>query len=595
MARRSSTAIGIIAAVVIIAVSSVWNDAPIVDEVPHIGAGYTYVKKGSLLFNPEHPPLPKDLAGLPLLTLDIDQTIYNRTYEGNWGSDVNGQWNFGRTLIFHSGVDATAMVHRAKLPMLFFFITSAWLVFHWARKRYSPSAGLLALFLFAFSPTVIAHSRLVTTDIPALWGVLVATYFFVRWLKDPGDGWRSRNFWLAALAFGFAQLAKFSLFLLWPYLLLVAVIWGFINGYVFKTAWRGLLTMIVGFIVVIGPVYQLHLINYEGFQQKSDAVIILKDSPYRQASDLVIWASYKPVLRPYAAYAMGLLMVFQRASGGNTTYFLGDVYTSADKLYFPIVYALKEPIPFLILLLLAIVAAFAHKNSKRNRLRGWLADHFDETVMLIWIALYWGTSITANLNIGVRHMLPVYGFTAILIAGQFDRIKTVFSATRHKFFVYRVSMIVLLGWLAIETLSIFPYYLTYFNQFALIRPSWTASQDGYVPGGHNYVVDSNLHWGQDLKRLADWAEKNNVQRINLDYFGWADQTYYLKDRFFWMTRGRYTTKEEFLIDNPQGGYVAISATYYQESLARDRKYGWLEDMKPTVIIGNSIFVWHITP
>ena len=90
----------IIVSATILAIASVWNDSPVVDEIPHIGAGYSYVVQHSYQFNPEHPPLAKDLAGLALLPLNLNQSAFSQKYVANWPTDVNGQWNFGRALIF---------------------------------------------------------------------------------------------------------------------------------------------------------------------------------------------------------------------------------------------------------------------------------------------------------------------------------------------------------------------------------------------------------------------------------------------------------------------------------------------------------------
>ena len=209
----------IIASSTILAIVSVWNDSPIVDEIPHIGAGYSYVQKGDFRLNPEHPPLAKDLAGFALSFLSLNQSVFKTQF---WTSDINGQWNFGRNLIFNSGNNAVLMTRIAKLPMLLFFIFSALIIFHWTRKLYGDKAALIATFLFSFSPTVMAHSRFVTTDIPALFGVLLGTYFFIRFLQNQ----TKINFGLAIIAFGIAQLTKFSLFLLNPLFLVLAITWG---------------------------------------------------------------------------------------------------------------------------------------------------------------------------------------------------------------------------------------------------------------------------------------------------------------------------------------------------------------------------------
>ena len=146
-------------------------------------------------------------------------------------------------------------------------------------------------------------------------------------------------------------------------------------------------------------------------------------------------------------------------------------------------------------------------------------------------------------------------------------------------------LVCLFGWYLVENLRVYPYYLTYFNQVA-----------GGPSGGYRYAVDSNLDWGQDLKRLADWVNKNNIKKISLDYFGWSDQTYYLKDKLVWISAGKYKSAREFLLDNPNGGYIAVSATFYQGSRQKpETSYAWLDDFKPVTVIGNSIFVWYIAP
>src|SRR3989344_5861199 len=171
----------IVLVAIVLAITSLWDDSFIVDEIPHVGAGYSYITKGDYRLNPEHPPLAKDLAGLALSLFSINQSAFSTQY---WTSDINGQWNFGRTLIYNRANNVDAITRTAKITMLLFFIFSAVLIYRWAQERYgstgSPQAGekaaLIAILLFSFSPTVLAHSRFVTTDMPALFGILLGTY-----------------------------------------------------------------------------------------------------------------------------------------------------------------------------------------------------------------------------------------------------------------------------------------------------------------------------------------------------------------------------------------------------------------------------------
>src|SRR3989344_7827540 len=216
-------AVIIVVAALILGITSVWNDAPIVDEIPHIGAGYSYIAKGDHRLNPEHPPLAKDLAGISLKIYGIhDEPAFDSRF---WQKDINGQWEFGRKLIFGSGNNAMAVAHYAKIPQLIFFILTAILIFAWTKKLYGHLAALIAIFLFSFSSTVIAHSRFVTTDMPALFGIMLGSYFFIHYLENPCR----KNLWLTGIAFGIAQLTKYSVFLLVPFFLGLAIVYAFLN------------------------------------------------------------------------------------------------------------------------------------------------------------------------------------------------------------------------------------------------------------------------------------------------------------------------------------------------------------------------------
>jgi hypothetical protein len=345
--------------------------------------------------------------------------------------------------------------------------------------------------------------------------------------------------------------------------------------------------MIVGFILVY-PVYMFHVAHYPAEKQISDTVYIASQFPLKVAGNAVIWMSEQPVLRPYAQYTLGLFMVFLRATGGNTTYFLGDVTNQGWKSYFPVVYAIKEPLAlhiFTIIALLILAAGgtlIAWKKIFKS-FPQFLKNNFTEIAMLIFLAIYWGASLTSNLNIGVRHILPTFPFVYILISGQ---IKKLFEKIKHKKSLSLVSwcLVIVLGiWYIISSLLSFPYYLTYFNELA-----------GGNKNGHIYVTDSNLDWGQDLKRLTAWVNENGIDKIHLDYFGGGDAKYYMGEKAdkWWGDRDPKDAK---------GKWLAISATFLKQGQAQPTKgwdkptdfYMWLNQYEPVTVIGNSIFVYHI--
>src|SRR3989344_2863577 len=540
----------IISIAAILALTSSWNDSLIVDEIPHIGAGYSYLAKQDMRLNPEHPPLVKDMAALPLLALNLNKEAFETKI---WREDLNGQWEFGRKLIFNSGNNAVLITRLAKLPMILFFILSAVFIFLWGKKLYDRKGGFFALTLFAFSPTVLAHSRFVTTDMAALFGVLSATYFLIRWLEKQNR----KNFFLAGIFLGIALLTKFSTFLLLPFFFVLVAVFIFINKnknltvHSLKPVASFLLLVAFSFAVV-WFIYALQMTNYPPERQYADTRDNLASFGNRALAEPVIWASQKPILRPLAQYGLGLLMVTQRSAGGNTTYFLGEVSRFGWWYYFPVVYFIKESLAWWGLVLIALLAISTQVESlklKVKSVRNWGKENFAEIAMLLWLAIYWATSLRSTLNIGVRHLLPIYPFTILLVSGQALKI---IQNSNIKNKIVPILIFILAGWYVFENLSVYPHYLTYFNQTV-----------GGPSGGYRYVVDSNLDWGQDLKRFSDWVKKNNIPKIEFDYFGWADPYDYLAGRYEHLDGTKYLNADDFAAKNQTDGWLAVSASFLQ--------------------------------
>ncbi|MCC6934186.1 MAG: glycosyltransferase family 39 protein [Candidatus Yanofskybacteria bacterium] len=588
--RASWAAIVIVLVAVGFMAASTQNDSPIVDEVPHIGAGYSYVRMLDMRLNPEHPPLIKDLAGLALLPLPLNERAFALP---QWTDQVNGQWTFGRAFIFGSENNADIILRVARLPMLGVFLLGAWLVWLWARKRSGETGALIAVTLYAFSPTIMAHGRFVTTDMGAAIGVLAATYTFLQLLRAP----TRRSFIWAFIALGLALLAKFSTVLLGPFFLGIALLYGLDGHWFAASAWRRALRMLgltaavgtAAFVGVVVPVYTLQTWNYPMERQLADTETILDSHADSLLKSAILWGADKPVIRGATHWALGLAMVQQRSAGGNTIYWMGRVVTRGGPSYFPTVYFLKEPLAWWLLVSAAITALiFHHRRRRGEHARGhWWSDNFDEWVWLLWLAIYWTVSIRSTLNIGVRHLLPIYPFAILLVSGRIAVLLEWLKA--HDARRWRITSLVIaliLGWYSFEAIRVWPSSLSYFNQIA-----------GGPSGGYRFVADSNLDWGQDLKRLAQWAEANDVRAISLDYFGWADPAYYLKGRSVWTTGNIWKDANDFAQRNASDGWIAVSATFLQEATNRprpsDTTYRWLLEYPPEIVIGNSIFVWHI--
>jgi len=593
-------------------------ETTIVDESPHIVAGYAYNNLQDYRLNPEHPPLIKMVAALPLSFKNLN---FPAEHEA-WVSGINAQWELGDQFLHWSGNSPTSITFWSRIGPILITLLVGLLLFVWARKLYGAYAGLFALLLFVFSPNFLAHGPFVTTDVGAVFAFLFATYFFFKYLNKQN----TKNLLLAGVAFGIAQLMKFSLILLVPYFTLVAIGWIIFRHRplkLFSTATVGRIFGYLGKLVLIGiigllviyPVYQYTVSGYPIEKQIEDTSTILESSPYPALANGVVWMADKPVLRAYSQYFLGHLMVFQRVAGGNTVYFNGEVANNAWLSYFPMVFLWKVPTSFLFLITIAlllitigiykktkialrITKTFYERVKKMGRIiMEWGSEYFIELALFLFVVIYWAASLLGNLNIGLRHVLPTFPFLYIILAGIFHnwihkkpqfKIQNIFQQLKKIFvgifaqWLKGLTLAVLVFWYVASSLSVYPHSLAYFNELA-----------GGPKNGHNLVVDSNLDWGQDLYALKNYVQQNNIEKIKIDYFGTASPAYYLGDV--------YESLNPFDEQQDRTGWIAVSATHLKNGQGTPIRhfpgesgyYNWLEEYEPIKIINHSIFVYYI--
>ncbi len=594
---------------------SAWNESATMDELAHIPAGYSYLTQKDYRLNPEHPPLIKDLAALPLLFLNINFPADH----SSWKNDVNGQWSFGSVFLYESGNDADKIIRLARLPIMLLTILFGWLFFRWIRRRYGDQTGLLALFFFVFSPTFIAHGRYVTTDIAAAFGFFLGLTVFIKFLEHDAIGDRRWKYlFIAGIIFGLIQLLKFSLFMLVPLYLLLGVLWVFVYHWEdikFKFSWKEKIihllkeeSKIIGKIIIISFIgllvvwvfYSFHTWNYPPERQARDADFILNSFKIKPLAKLNVFLSNNSFFQPLAEYLLGLLMVIQRAAGGNNAYFLGQISANGWWYYFPVAYLLKEQLAFHLLTFLALVIGikYVYKSVEKSltAVIEWSRDNFILTTSFIFITVYWTQSLTGNLNIGVRHILPTFPFIFLLVSRELVKWAKYFTISDPQNFgewlrsLYEkyiaaapkyILLTIFFLWILIEAVIAFPYYLSYYNELA-----------GGPMNGHRYIVDSNYDWGQDLKRLKDFTDEAGLDKINLDYFGGGSPKYYLGEKF--------KSWESAKGAPVQGEWLAVSATILNGAQAEPAKrfirnpqdsYQWLKNKKPIARAGTSIFIY----
>ena len=536
-------------------------DSGTVDEIAHIPAGYSYIKYGDFRLNPEHPPLAKALAGFPLLfQKDISGPKDDWSWEG-----IN-QWEAGWYMLYEAGNDPAEILFWTRLPIILLTIGLGLFLYKWAAELYGRKVGLLVLTLFAFYPDIIAHGRLVTTDIAAAFGFVVAIYFFDKMLQKP----TARTIIFAALIFALAQLLKFSAFLLFIILFLIVLFKAFLERKEKKfwpSFWQYfkyfflvcVLSVIFVWIVYIPFVWNTPAsVEHEVIERN------LTSNPDTLALRNFLHSfENNPITRGLGHYLLGIMLVVGRVEGGNATFILGQLSDKSISWYFPVTWLLKTSISIIIFTFWALIA-FLLKKGKSTK------EVYKVTLFLIPIAIYWAVTLKGSLNIGIRHLLPTVPFVLLLIGYLFNQVYSVAKITYKK-----VIVIILMLFMIISTLLYFPHYISYFNEF--------------VPKNerYNYLTDSSLDWGQDLLRLKQYIDENNIDEIKIDYFGGSVPDYYISQAVDWHSSYGPTT-----------GWLAISATFYQSSklygeMEGKWSYEWLDEIEPTAIIGGSILVFNI--
>jgi len=588
------------------------QESTTMDEQAHIPASYTYVNQLDMRLNPEHPPLLKILAGLPLQLLSVSFPYESK----EWRDGINEQWTLGNKFL-HSN-DAQQITVWARFPIILVSLLLGWFVFKWTRERAGYWAGTAAAILFFFDPNIIGHGHYVTTDIGIAAFIYFALYFFLSFLRKPSAG----RFAVAAIFFGLAQLAKFSAVMLFPYFGFLVTLWALTipiensswkqRAFIVVKYWLFFAGICVTAFVPIWIVYTIYTWNMPAEKIFDIANAVFGNSSEQTfAKSAIDYIVSLPVLGSLAEYFLGLFMVLVRVSGGNTYFFNGTVSNHATPLYFPAVFFWKETLPLLVFIMFSSLYAsvfsfFGIRASilrNKTRFQKYLPDasayvqkYFTEIALFGFIVLYAYASITSNLNIGFRHLFPIlplaYTLVAIAIATAFKRLQK--TSARNTFAIL-TSLIFL--WAICIPIIHFPSYLSYFNEIS-----------GGPKQGYTLVTDSNYDWGQDLRRLKQWVNNYNIscaqqnslcqtvsgghsiEKIRIDYFGGSNPFYYFGDSFI-PAHGE---------DAPQTGWYALSAGFLQESIYKNKgmgnpSYEWITRYPLIGRAGDSIFIYYVSP
>jgi hypothetical protein len=512
------------------------------DEPAHLACGMEWLDKGVYRWEPQHPPLARVAAALGPYLAGVrsqntpNRDIYSMTFEGLAilfsGQGQSGQ-SYDRTLAL------------ARLGILPFFWIGCLAIYWWAKRYLTKAAAVIAVFLFSFLPPILAHAGLATTDMACTAFLAAAFLAAVVWIEEPTP----RTGALFGLAAGLAIVSKFSTLPYFAAAASIALIWYYFAA---RLSLAGLV---------------------DRARRRLPSLALAAALAF-----LVIWATYRfsfgqvffaNISLPFPELYAGIRDVLQHNAEGHPGYLLGTRSNNGFWYFYLVDLAVKTPLALMVLFVLGLSPSL-RQGSKL--VRPWLPVAFCAGILAV--------ALFSHINIGIRHVLPLYaGFVLVAAVGAVRLIELA-DARRWAGWL----AILLFVWYGASSLWSHPDYLPYFNALAGSHPE-------------NIVVDSDLDWGQDMKRLA----------ARLRDAG-APEVYFLPMDTVAAERGDFEKRLGFphVISEinalaPSAGWNAVSLTCLKQ-----RRLG-LRDRRPDLqpwpdrildsgeLIGKSVRLWYFPP
>ena len=530
-----------------------------VDEGAHLYAGYQHWRAHDFGVNPEHPPMVKLVAAAPLLSLDLRQPHPPNPFF------MAEEYVGGDQLL--SANDGERLLRRARSAAAVFTVVLALLIWAAGYEMFGPAAGLLGLALFVLEPTVLAHGALVTTDMGVSACLFAAVYAFFRYARRPGWG----RLAVVGIAVGLTLAAKMSGVIVLPILLVCALL-ELVRQWEGRRAVRLLGAIVFAAVVGYGILWAFYGFRYGartgGLMMAPPLGAFAMGLPSAGERSLVMALAKLHLLPEAYLYGWTKLPIDQMR---HPMFLFGRVYPTGRWFYFPAALVIKTS--FVLLVLLLLVPVVLVRGGRENwRAIGFLAV---PTVLIV------GASMTSKLNIGVRHVLPVYPFALVLAGAAAWAL-----ARRSRVGRYAVLALVLFD--AVSSLHAYPNYLAYSNEIF-----------GGPDRTYRVLSDSNADWGQELKQVGAYLTARHVGECWMAYsqptpqpLGYGIACKPLPSGF-----GMWIGAPQDEVPARISGVVLIAATEASGQMWGDgdaNPYRQFQEGRPKEVLGGSVLVYEGT-
>jgi 4-amino-4-deoxy-L-arabinose transferase-like glycosyltransferase len=542
---------------------SALRESVTIDEVAHIGAGVSYLQKFDLRLNGEHPPLPKILASLPLVLrgTHADYTHISWTISEKFFPAYMGQWVFGDWVLTHWNDEGTVLVW-ARLPMLLLTLALGWMIFVYARQLGGDWAGLLCITVYVGTPAFLTFGPLVITDIAITLFSLVTVWKLADLWENP----TRRNAFFFGMSFAGALLSKFTAGILLFVVIAFALStrWAPFQGQPSdkseartwrKLRWRWTRRGVLWAAIAVYLFYFIFSIR-----QSTNVLYLVGHGP--------AWIPLRRLLMPGWLYVRGVALVL--LTSNRPSFILGHTYSHGVWFYYPVVFALKSPIGFLALLLLALFFAVGGRRLAEARplaVREGQEFHW----RAIWVALivFFVFCALGRMAISIRHFtVPI--LLMILLLAPLPRLLERLHALAPLAGRIATGLTTICALSCLFTaVHTYPFYMAYVNSLGFGRPAYTL------------LNDSNVDWNQALPEVKRFVEEHKIDHVKVDEYGFTEVTDYVPNAELWDCQ-RATAADG-------GSWVVVSGG----SILDAHNCTWLQQFPMQSIAGGSMYALHL--
>jgi hypothetical protein len=519
------------------------------DEPAHISAGMEWLQWRTYSYELQHPPLARIAVALgPYLKgLRSEERL----------DSVRGTtmviFNDGNRILYSDGRYWTNLT-LARLGTIPFLVLTMLVTYWWGKQYFSIATGLWAVAFVACCPPILGQAGLATLDMACAATVVLALWQFTRWFERRASWTNSA---LLGLSLAAAFWCKFSAL---PYLITCCLTGMFLVHLRSRKTHRlwtrqnlnraafGIVAIVVCFFLMwVGYRFTLApLAATYGAHPTIDAV--LNNHAVLQR----VWKLVLGTPLPLTEWMLGIRDLWRHDMLGHDSYLLGQYRNTGWWYFFPVVIAVKTPIGLLVLAIAGTLLI-----TRRHRTGTW-----QQEFTVLFPVMLLAVAMTSRIDAGVRHILPIYPFAAIL-AGQ-----AMVEAIRRRGPTSLVAILLAAAIFA-ESWQAHPDYLSHFNVLAGRRPE-------------RILAESDLDLGQDLQRLSLRMKELHADHLSIGYFGSAP-----------LDRAGLPPYRVLGREQVEPGYVAVSLRYLYLDNAKNGSYEWIKRYTPVERIGTSIDLYYL--